>query len=626
MKCRTGITAGLLIAWAFLTPMVAFTDDTQPLSLDVWQHIPVLNNGRVIPIDSYARHALLGFSGRSTFNRQPAANWLARVLFSPETTRDDAIFLVNHPEVVEALGIPAEGRSRYSYNQLEPAMSELTRLARAAFHLEADARSAVETEIMRLYNNIAQYGRLMQGFDFAVPHPDLVISDDLIRQELGIESTVTFLDLFERKQKLDALVAAHPDDKTLSSLPLNMRLWLRQRSDLPPAIIPVETRDGLQWIGAWDALKMNSARNSGLDEVAAIRDMGRAYREGKQAAFDLAARGFLASVSKRIADPEITRKIKQEVQYNRSDAFYRSELLYGLAFIVALMSVPFRNRWTYRVAFILLFLALIPHTYGIVARMLIMGRPPVTNLYSTFVFVSWMCALIGLTVEYFQRNRLGLITASSMGLALLMTAARFGSEGDTMGVMVAVLDSNFWLATHVVTISIGYAGCCASALLGHIYLLQAIRKSPDHPALKETDRAVYGAQAFGLIFTYLGTMLGGVWADQSWGRFWGWDPKENGALVIVLWSAILFHARVGRMIGPRLFAAGSVLGLIAVLCAWIGVNLLGVGLHSYGFTSGLARGLFITSAVEILFVLVTVPLARKGSDANIKPAAPVKSS
>jgi len=612
MKLRS-LPLFLLLLGGVLHPALAASTNT-PISIDVWRHLPVLNNGRVMPIDSFARQTLLGFSGRSTFDRKPASLWLARVLFTPDAVRDDAVFLVNHPEVVEALGITAEGRNRYSYNQLLPTMSELARLARAAYHLENDARSPVENEILGLYNNLNQFGRLLQAFDFAVPQDDFAIANVQLRSELDLSEAepLTYLDLLKQKPRIDAMVKTRrAEADELVQLSMTMRMWQRQHNELPPALIPVSTREGPQWISAWEALNMAGNQNDIMNELTAIQDMAFAFRDGKQAAFDLAARTFLTSSTKRISDPKQIGMIKHEVRYNTSDALYRSELLYGLAFIVALLSVPFRGRWTYRAAFILLLLALIPHTYSILARMIIMGRPPVTNLYSTFVFVSWTCALIGLTVEYLQRSRLGLITGAAMGLALLMTAARFGTEGDTMGVMVAVLDSNFWLATHVVTISIGYAGCCASALLAHIYLLQAIRQVPDHPSLKETDRAVYGAQAFGLIFTYLGTMLGGVWADQSWGRFWGWDPKENGALVIVLWSALLFHARVGRMIGPRLFAAGSVLGMIAVLCAWIGVNLLGVGLHSYGFTSGLARGLAIATIFEVVFVLVTVPLAKK---------------
>ncbi len=612
----------ILMLFAGSARSVALAEDTRPVKLAAWEHVPVLSNGRVIPMDSFARQTLLAFSGKSTFDRKPASLWLARVLFTPDQVRDDKIFLINHPEVAEALGIAAEGRSRYSYSQLEPALPELSRLVRAAFHLEADARSPVENEMMRLYNNLGLFSRLLQSFTFARVIEDFDIKSVELRKEIGIPEDLkpAYIDLFLLKNRIDELVTARRADRggtpksfdeELFALSMTMRVYQRQAADLPPAMIPVLSRNGQQWSGAWEAMNATGDRDATMTELKAIRDMATAFRLGDRDGFDKAGNAYNESIIRRVADPGQLDHINAEVFYNKSDSFYRSELLYGFAFILALMSVPFRGKWTYRAAFLLLLIALIPHTYGIIARMVIMDRPPVTNLYSTFVFVSWTCALIGLAVEYFQKNRLGLITGSSMGLALLMTAARFGTEGDTMGVMVAVLDSNFWLATHVVTISIGYAGCCASALLGHIYLLQAIRRQPDDPALKETDRAVYGAQAFGLIFTYLGTMLGGVWADQSWGRFWGWDPKENGALVIVLWSAILFHARVGRMIGPRLFAAGSVLGLIAVLCAWIGVNLLGVGLHSYGFTSGLARGLLITSAVEIIFVLVTVPLAKK---------------
>lgn len=587
-------------------------------SLVVWQHIPVLQNGRVMPIDTYARTTLLSFSGRSTFNRQPASRWLARALFDPDSTRGDAIFLVNNPEVVEALGLSAEGRDRYSYAQLEPTLAELTRLARAAFHLEDDARSAVETEVMRLYSNLSAYNRLIESLDFVVPRPEFQITHADLRRDIGLPAgePVTLFDLESRKGQIDSLLEQHGGSETpgdeyeeqLFSVATALRMRSQGRHDASLAIIPMHGHGADQeWIGAWDALSMGEAR----EELGALRDMAVAFRDGRQVTFDIAARTYLTSVAKRVADPGQLKMIKAEVVYNKSDAFYRAELLYGFAFLAALLSVPFRGKWMYRAALALVILALVPHTYGIVSRMVIMGRPPVTNLYSTFIFVSWICAALGLAVEYFQCNRLGLITASAMGVALLLTSGRFGTDGDTMGVMVAVLDSNFWLATHVVTVTIGYAGCIAAGLLGHIYLLQALRRAPGDAVLKDTYNAIYGALAFGLIFSFLGTMLGGVWADQSWGRFWGWDPKENGALVIVLWSAIIFHAKLDRLIGPLGFAAGCVLGVIWVLLAWLGVNLLSVGLHSYGFTSGIARGLAIACSVEVLFVLATVPFAKR---------------
>jgi len=243
--------------------------------------------------------------------------------------------------------------------------------------------------------------------------------------------------------------------------------------------------------------------------------------------------------------------------------------------------------------------------------MLIMGRPPVTNLYATFLFVSWICVLLGVVLMRFGRRSVGALLASLAGFSLLMLSGKFATEGDTMGVLVAVLDSNFWLSTHVVTITIGYAGCCAAGVVGHIYILQALFGKKDRARLRGTYQAMFGMLAFGLIFSAVGTILGGIWADQSWGRFWGWDPKENGALMIVLWCALLFHARLSGMVREIGLAAGTIIGIFMVVLAWFGINLLGVGLHSYGFTSGTAVGMLVFFVAETIFMAITVPLARR---------------
>lgn len=598
---------------ASVLPVRAATSDKVPL--DAWQQLPVQQNGRIMPLDTYARNLLLSFSGRSTFDRKPASLWLARVFFTPDATREDKIFLINNPEVLEGLGLQADGRGRYSQAQLQPVLAELTRLSRAAFHLEQKERTPVDIEFMQLFNNLDTYNRLCEGFGFALPRPELVVLDVQLRRDLGLGEGKSFsvIDVMDLGGRIAELRAASTNGRAtynqeLGRLSMSARMLSQRHGSRPPMLFPGGGPDST-WIGPWEALSLSERGGYGK-ELGQLKLMASAFREGRYDAFAQACSEFDRVVHQRAGAEKQLSKIGMEVRYNRIDPFYRSELLYGFAFLLALVSVPVRNRWLYGVAAGLTALALVPHTYGIIARMLIMGRPPVTNLYTTFVFVAWTSALLGLAMEYVQRNRLGLIVATASGLALLLTSGRFADGDDTMGVMVAVLDSNFWLATHVVTISMGYAGCCAAGLLGHIYLLQAIRRDPADASLLETYRAVFGLQAFGLIFSFVGTMLGGVWADQSWGRFWGWDPKENGALVIVLWSATLFHARAGGMIRHLGFAAGSVLGIIAVLLAWLGVNLLGVGLHSYGFTSGIARGLMLACGLEILFVAVVMPFSR----------------
>ena len=113
---------------------------------------------------------------------------------------------------------------------------------------------------------------------------------------------------------------------------------------------------------------------------------------------------------------------------------------------------------------------------------------------------------------------------------------------------------------------------------------------------------MYGITCFATLFSFVGTILGGIWADQSWGRFWGWDPKENGALLIVLWNAIILHARWGGLVRDRGLAVMSVFGNIVVSLSWFGVNMLGVGLHSYGFMDK-AFGTLVTFIASQLAVM-----------------------
>lgn len=584
--------------------------------------LPVLEGGRIMPLDSYARLKLLQFSGRSSLGEEPALSWLARLLFSPESVEGDQIFLVNHPEVIEALGLDPGERRRFSFSELHTGLVKLHEMALKAFEIKDEDRSPVEKEILRLYHNLSQYAELVQAFQFSIDHRDFEVSSDEVRAllELPPSEGNSFLDIFLRASRmsdtLSVLEKTEPSEwtevqKAIYELSSHLFEWSRHHRSLPVTMIPLQGHGQEDWVSAWDVLSLGLVTPELRQEAALLQDMARHYRAGRQLEFDLAAHTFERSVLKRALPTRGIRHLDLEQTYNRLELFYKAEILYGLAFLVGLGGILSGWKLLRVGALVLVVAGLLPHAVGLVWRMMIMGRPPMTNLYATFIFVALVVVLLGLVVEWFQRNNLGSILAGFSGLVLLLIAGKFSSQGDTLGVVVAVLDSNFWLATHVVAITIGYAGCVAAGVAGHVYLIQNLFRPDTHPSVRATMKAVYGLLAFGLIFSFLGTMLGGVWADQSWGRFWGWDPKENGALLIVLWCALLFHARLGGMIGPKGMAVGSVLGVIIVIFAWLGVNLLGVGLHSYGFTSGLARGMWISIGIELLFVLATAPFARK---------------
>jgi ABC-type transport system involved in cytochrome c biogenesis permease subunit len=185
--------------------------------------------------------------------------------------------------------------------------------------------------------------------------------------------------------------------------------------------------------------------------------------------------------------------------------------------------------------------------------------------------------------ESIYRLGLGNIVASVLGFVTLIVAYNLSLDGDTFIVLQAVLDTQFWLATHVVTINLGYATTYVAGLFGITYLLAGHVMG----VLNENDRRVliriiYGTLCFAIFTSFVGTVLGGLWADDSWGRFWGWDPKENGALMIVLWNALALHARWGGLVKGRGLATLAVAGNIITTWSYFGVNELGVGLHAYG--------------------------------------------
>jgi len=282
------------------------------------------------------------------------------------------------------------------------------------------------------------------------------------------------------------------------------------------------------------------------------------------------------------------------------------------------------------------------HTIGLVWRMVLEGRPPVTNLYSSAIFIGWGAVVLGLGLERVFRVGLGAAVAAMMGFVTLVIAHNLALGGDTMAMLQAVLDTNFWLATHVVVVTLGYASTFVAGVLGIAYILLGVatplltqRMSKRKAQLAGAAAAIlvktdfshtktavevaaasergelgkslvkmgYAIICFATLFSFTGTVLGGIWADQSWGRFWGWDPKENGAVLIVLWNAIILHARWGGLVREFGMAQLAIFGNAVTAWSWFGTNMLGVGLHSYGFMDAGAKWLYYVFVPSQLFII-----------------------
>jgi cytochrome c-type biogenesis protein CcsB len=321
-------------------------------------------------------------------------------------------------------------------------------------------------------------------------------------------------------------------------------------------------------------------------------------------------------------------------------------IMYLCAFVLAAGAMltigvwPNGSEMLRRSAFYITLLALAVHSAGLFYRMWLEHRPPVTNLYSSAIFIGWAVAVLGVVLERIYRVGIGVAASSLIGFVTLIIAHNLALGGDTMEMMRAVLDSNFWLATHVVTITLGYAAMFLAGFLAIIYILvglatpllatplrrdeamgaglaAAIAMNPVVGAVaaaglsrdvgkitvgQALGKMVYGIICFATLFSFVGTVLGGIWADQSWGRFWGWDPKENGALLIVIWCAAILHARWSGWIRERGLMAMAIFGNIVTAFSWFGVNMLGIGLHSYGFMDAAFKWIMIFTVSQLVVI------------------------
>jgi ABC-type transport system involved in cytochrome c biogenesis permease subunit len=512
----------------------------------------VLDNGRIKPLATYARYTLYAFSGRYAYRGESAVAWLCSVLFNRPGAEDAAVFLINDPAVADAMGIPARKDRRYSLSDLLPGVDKLERAAWRAALIEPKERSGVESELLRLDMNLRRYAALSG-----------------------------------------------------SGLPAGSGSPGSPPEARGAMVVPLERQGAVIWLTPREA--MDSCGDD-CRIAAACAAAATAYRESRFGSCADRLRAINRLVLNLLGRQGIHPAVGLEILYNEVNPFFWSMALYLVALAAFFAALAGGRRAWSLLGGSATAAGLLLHTAGLAARMAIMHRPPIASFYETFVVVAWVGVILGLLLWRFTAKTAGLFLAAAMGSALLALASRFGADGDTMGALAPVLNSNFWLTLHIITIATGYAGCMGAGLIGHIVLLRQAfpsRSTVTTAAGKtDLDGAMWTLLAVGMTFTTVGTVLGGMWAEQAWGRFWGWDPKENGALIIILWCAMLFHARRAGFFTAAFAAFGVGFAVPLIMLAWVGVNLLGVGMHSYGFTASGAKALFFTLGADAIFMTI----------------------
>lgn len=247
-----------------------------------------------------------------------------------------------------------------------------------------------------------------------------------------------------------------------------------------------------------------------------------------------------------------------------------------------------------------------PILLGLGMRVYITQFAPITNMYGTMIWVAFGVSFFSLILYALYKNSVmsGIMLLAS-GLILMLTENIPLILSPDMDPIVAVLRSNFWLSTHVTTITISYAAFTIAMVLGNVTLIQEIFGKTKPAQIQDFYHYAYRMVQLGCFLLTVGIILGGVWADYSWGRFWGWDPKETWALIADLGFLVLLHARYIGWLKPFTFLAFLPVSYLLVIMAWYGVNfILAAGLHSYGFSSGGAKAVGIFVSIQLILILV----------------------
>jgi cytochrome c-type biogenesis protein CcsB len=279
-------------------------------------------------------------------------------------------------------------------------------------------------------------------------------------------------------------------------------------------------------------------------------------------------------------------RLDLEVFYNRAQPFHLARWLYLAAALVLAASMGRRRSWRLaglwacRMAFAI-------HAGGIALRVVLGSRPPVSNFFETMLWLPFVGVLLALVFErVYQPARRSprpphFALAASLLAALTLFLADVVPLDSSITPVVAVLRSNLWLTVHVLTIVASYGAIALAAMLAHLYGALYLRRARKPPALRSLDLYLYRTLQVGVVLLAGGIMLGAVWANASWGRYWGWDPKETWALITLLWYLAILHGRFAGWLQGIGVALSTIGGFFLLLMTYYGVSFYLVGLHSY---------------------------------------------
>ncbi|MFN6129451.1 MAG: cytochrome c biogenesis protein CcsA [Planctomycetota bacterium] len=578
--------------------------------------LPVQHEGRMKPLSGVGAQVLKALSNKpfalstqghkyegnqSTGEQISSAQWLMSVMAHEPWVMEAPLIRIDAQSVLDELDLDRHKSNRYSVKQITENLDGMEEKTKAIFDKKQEEWTFEEKKFMD------------------------------VQLKLGI-----FFNLWNAYEPIDEILSKAESPERLSQAIAALEPLVKSlESKSPPAFIPPrEVPEKLDpklppprwhaYVPAFYDMVRNFDSKKVDNPTTAFRELTRLIRQGsgKSKEINQAVIAYEKMLDERYSALARLPKTRMEAWYEYFDPIGLSYMLYLFAGLITLLGLAVAKEHFRQAAFWICVITLVLHTIAIASRIYISERPPVVTLYSAAVFIGWAIVLACVVAEILFPIAISILIASIAGFLSLQVA--YGLDiGDSMPVLQAVLDTQFWLSTHVISVTLGYSATFLAGFLG-IFIIGILfaqrwiasqeRRASLASLVEVLFRICYGIVCFGIFFSFVGTVLGGLWGDDSWGRFWGWDPKENGALMIVLWNALLLHARWDKLVGALGFGMLAVVGNIITAWSMFGTNILGIGLHAYGGDPGDSirnMAMFVASQLAVVALGgITVLLSR----------------
>jgi cytochrome c-type biogenesis protein CcsB len=534
-----------LFSFLFCLPKAFAHDD-----MDALKQLPVQDGGRIKPYDTFARESLQLIYGKQKFQDRSAVEVVTTWFLVPEVWETKKLIQISHRGLKEALKLNLdegyfEIKSFISNDRISFVFQELQ-----ARHETKEKLDPYFQAVQRLQNQLGLFMAIKSGQGIRIlPPPTAQAANAIVTPGMP---------------KADAWIS-------IAELPPEGSEKFAQISKAFAHTLPGS----------------NAASAGGVTLDQAVKDF----------------QDYAKIQNKDYA--EAVKDIPLEVHYNNIDPFLITWILYLLSSLVMAWAWFSKKKSLYRLAWFFALAAIAMHIYGFAIRVYLTGRPPVSNMYESVVWVSFGAVFFSMIFEWIQKKFFVLLAGTSVAVLCLIVASQAPAILDSsLQPLEPVLRSNLWLSIHVLTITISYSAFFLAFALGDVGMFQFLKgEDLKSEKIKAIHLAIYRAMQVGVVLLAIGIIMGGIWADYSWGRFWGWDPKETWALIALLGYIAILHGRLAGWLREFGFIASSVISFSLVMMAWYGVNyVLGAGLHSYGFGAGGIQ--YVASFVLLHFIYV----------------------